>query len=253
MLRILIISSLLILGACKDEEASKDPATAYATAKEPYDDGDYDIAITKLGEFKSRFPYSQYAVEAELLIADSQFRLENFEDAAISYSQFAKLHPKHPQLDFALYRVGESYWMLSPEEIDREQEFTHKAIAEWQVLINRLPNSSYSKKAAKLLKEGQQRIAESFEFAAKFYCKQEIYHACAFRSINLAREFPQFKKMRKSALLRAADALVKVADMKTEDPSSDKNIYFNTLDADQIRSLSRKLRSEANNPNPTTK
>jgi outer membrane protein assembly factor BamD len=247
MLKILIITSLIFLGGCEDDELSKDPGTAYATAKKPYDDGDYDIAITKLGEFKARFPYSQYAVEAELLIANSQFELENYEDAAVSYSQFAKLHPKHPQLDFALYRVGESYWMLSPEEIDREQEFTHKAVEEFQVLINRLPNSSYSKKAGKLVKEGQQRIADSFEFVAKFYCKQELYHACAFRSINLAREYPQFRKMRKDALVRAANALDRVAEQKKADPKSDKNIYFNSLNAEQIVSLARKLRSEAKN------
>ncbi len=96
-----------------------------------------------------------------------------------------------------------------------------------------------------MVKEGKLRIAQSFEFVAKFYCKQEIYHACAFRSINLARRFPEFDEMRKDALLRAADSLVEVAKVKKEDPQSDKNIYLNTLSAEEILALSKKLRTEA--------
>ncbi len=236
---------VLFLAACAEKEMSKNPSEAYKTSKEAYDDGDYEIALTTLGEFKSRFPYSQYAVEAELLIANSQFELEQYEDAAVSYSQFAKLHPRHEKLDFAMYRVGESYWMLSPDDIDREQEFTRKAIDEWQKLIDRLPSSRYSKKAKSLVKQGKRRIADSFEFVAAFYCKQEIYHACAFRYINLAREFPEFKKMRRRSLEKASKALLIISKEKKKDPKSDKNIYFSTLDSKQIVSLSKKLRDEA--------
>jgi outer membrane protein assembly factor BamD len=246
---VLFFSSFIFLlaNSCSDKDFTKDPAASFAIAKEPYDDKDYDIALTKLSEYRSRFPYSQYAVEASLLIANAHFELEQFEEAASAYSQFTKLHPKHQELGYAYFRVGESYWSLSPDSIDREQEFTHKAIEEWQVLIKKLPQSSWAKKAKKLVKEGKLRIAQSFEFVSKFYCKQEIYHACAFRSVNLARLYPEFKEMRRDALVRAADALVYVAEQKKEDPKSDKNIYLNTLSSDEILALSKKLRTESRN------
>ena len=231
--------------SCVDKEMSKNPVEAYKSSKEAYDDGDYEIALTTLGEFKSRFPYSQYAVEAELLIANSHYELEHYEEAAVAYSQFVKLHPRHAKLDFAMYRVGESYWMLSPEAIDREQEFTRKAIDEWQKLIDRLPNSKYSKQARALVLKGKRRVADSSEFVAAFYCKQEIYSACAFRYISLAREFPEFKDMRKGALSKAGDALIIISKVKKEDPKSDKNIYFSTLDSQQIVALAKKLKNEA--------
>src|SRR5690606_40263897 len=65
----------------------------------------------------------------------SHYELGQFTEAALAYEQFVKLHPKHPQVDYSLFRVGESYWQDSPEEIDREQEYTLKAIDEWQKLI----------------------------------------------------------------------------------------------------------------------
>ena len=247
-MRIFLLVAILTgvcVSSCEEKEFTKDPAESYKIAKEPYDDEDWEIAIQRLGEFKSRFPYSQYAREAELLIANAHYELEGFEEAAAAYGQFVKLHPKHSQVQFALFRVGESYWALSPEEIDREQEFTLKAIEEWEKLVLRHPDSEYAQRARDLINAGRQRIAESYEFISDFYCKQEIYHACAYRFIKLAREYPQFVKLKYKSLTKAAAALEIVADQKSQDPKSDKNIYFNTMSEQQIRSLSAKLQNEA--------
>jgi len=231
--------------SCEEKDLAKDASKAYSVAKEPYDDGDYEIALTKLGEFKSRFPYSQYAIEAELLIANSHYELEAYEEAAAAYAQFVKLHPKHQKVAFAMFRVGESYWALSPEDIDREQEFTHKAVEEWEKLVARLPDSPEAKKAQKLIKEGNTRIAQSLEFIADFYCKQEIQYACAYRFIQIAKLYPEFKELRHKSLTKAADALEILAVEKKGDLKSDKNIYFNKLSPEEIKDLAVKLRREA--------
>lgn len=236
----------LMIGACSEKEFDpNDPAGSFAIARESYDDEDYDRAITRLGEFKSRFPYSQYAVQAELFIANSHYELGHYDDAAVAYEQFVKLHPKHEQLDYAMFRVGECYWQDAQEAVDRDQEFTRKAVEEWEKLVAKLPKSPYSKKAAKLIKDGRIRIAGNMEFVARFYCKQELYHACAYRYILLAEEFPYLKSVRKEALLTAADALDRVAEEKRLDPKSDKNIYANTMTADEIVKKARRLRKEA--------
>lgn len=222
-------------GCVEKEFDPNDPEKSFAIAKEPYEDESYEIALTKLGEFKSRFPYSKYAVEAELMIANSHYELGQFTEAALAYEQFIKLHPKHPKVDYAMFRIGESFWQDSPEEIDREQEYTLKAIQEWQKLLARFPESEYSAKAKELIKRGQRRVAESIAFTFRFYCKQEIYHACAYRAIQLADEYGEFSDLRIEALEAAIFALGKVADGKAKDPESDKNLYFKTMSADEIR------------------
>jgi outer membrane protein assembly factor BamD len=242
---LLLVVSILPIIACSEKEFTKDPSESYTIAKEPYDSGDYEIALSKLGEFKSRFPYSQFAIEAELLIANSHFELEHYEEAANAYAQFAKLHPKHSKVNFAMFRVGESYWKLSPDSVDREQDFTIKAVEEWEKLIAKNPDSKYSKDAKRLVKEGHRRLAESVEFIADFYCKLDIYDACAYRFMALSKSFPQFTELRFKSLSKAADALEEVAKIKDIDPKSDKNIYVNTMSKDQILALARKLRGEA--------
>jgi outer membrane protein assembly factor BamD len=243
-------------GCVEKEFDPNDPEKSFAIAKEPYDDGSFEIGLTKLGEFKSRFPYSKYAVEAELMIANSYYELGQFTEAALAYEQFVKLHPKHPKVDYCLFRVGESYWQDSPEEIDREQEYTLKAIDEWQKLIARSPESEYSVKAKELIKLGQRRVAESIAFIFRFYCKQEIFHACAYRAIQLADEYGEFSDLRIEALESAILALGKVAEAKAKDTESDKNLYFKNMSADEIRARAdnfKKLLADYRNTVPEKK
>lgn len=233
----------MILSGCAEKEFDpNDPEKSYGIAKEPYDDENYEIALTKLGEFKSRFPYSKFAVEAELLIANSHFELDHYTEAALAYENFVKLHPKHPKIDYALFRVGESYWKDAPEEIDREQEYTQKAVTEWEKLIVKMPESPYAKQAKELVAEGKRRIAESIAFIFRFYCKQDLYPACAYRAIQLADEYPEFADLRIEALQYAIKALDKVAVMKSEDPKSDKNLYFKTMTEAEIKARADNFR-----------
>lgn len=243
---ILIAIYFIIFQGCEEKQFDpNNPQTSFAMAKEPYDDENYELAIIKLGEFKARFPYSRYAIEAELLMANSHFENGDYAESAAAYNQFATFHPNHPQVAYALFRVGASYWADAPEEIDREQEFTHKAIAEWQKLINTKSKSKYTEQAKELIKEGKLRLARSEEFIANFYCEQEIWHACAYRNIQLAARFPEYAKIRYKAVVKAADALLILAKEKDKDEESDKNLYFKNLTVDELKEKSKRLRATA--------
>lgn len=245
MNKILFLLSLIVfLMACEEKTLTSDPAESFSRSKAYYDDGDYEIAINKLGEFKSRFPYSQFAQEAELLIADSHFQLGHFEEAAAAYSSFAKLHPKHPKKPFAMFRAGQCYWSLSPEDIDREQDFTELAVEQWRTLVQTYPDNEYTKLALPLIGKGERRLADSYQFAADFYCKQKIYESCAFRSMALIEAYPQFKDLRKIALKRIVASLDQVAKAKKMDPDSDKNIYHQTMSAEEIEALADRFRKQ---------
>ncbi|MDA9950972.1 outer membrane protein assembly factor BamD [Oligoflexaceae bacterium] len=248
MRKVLMILTILLspfLSCVDDNYDANDASESFLRARQDYDDENYAMAIQSLGEFKARFPYSKLATVTELMIADSHFQLEQFEEAAVNYRQFAKLHPKHEKVEFSLYRVGLCYWYLSPEEIDRDQNFTKQAVDEWRKLIDRAPNNDFSLKARKLIKEGHLRIAENQEFAAKFYCKLEKWAACAFRSLAVANEYPEFKSMKKESLLRAGKALKILSEIKRKDPDSDANTYFNLMSADDIAAESGKVLAEA--------
>lgn len=242
-----ILANILILALCLTSCATPDkgpptPESRFQEAKATFDDGAYDLAIQQLGEFKSRHPYSNYAILADLYIADSYFKLDEFSEAVASYTQFAKLHPKHPKADYAMFRIGESYWVDAPEAVDREQDLTQKAIDSWQRMIAAYPNSPYVGKAKEYIKRGQERIARSYEFIAKFYCKMEKYHACAFKYLQIVKKFSGFKPLYQSALQNAAFAFDKLYEQKKADPDSDKNLYFKSLSLEELKNRAATLR-----------
>ncbi|MFK7827377.1 MAG: outer membrane protein assembly factor BamD [Oligoflexales bacterium] len=243
------ITCLFYLGlalSCSEKQFDPDnPSKSYTLAKEPYDDENYEIALTKLGEFKSRFPYSKYATDAELLMANSHFELEQYAEATASYKQFIKLHPNHPKNSFAQYRIGQSYWADAPEEVNREQDLTARAIAEWEILVKSYPKSEHTPKALELIKKGKRRMAESERFIAEFYCRQEIWHACAYRYVTLADTAPiEFKDLIKTALEEASFAFEKMAaDWNVE--AKDKNLYYRKMSKEQLAKQSKALKEKS--------
>ncbi len=247
MLKLFTFFLAIAFTSCSEKELDpNDAKKSFSIAKEPYDDERYEDAIRRLGEFKSRFPYSQLTPEAELLIADSQFRMDRFQESAATYETFVKLHPRHAKVDFALFRIGESYWSDAPEAVSREQEYTEKAIIQWKDLVEKHPKSEYVAQARELIEKGTRRLAESVHFISRFYCKMEVWHACAFRSISLLEKYPQYKDLSSEALRNAAAALDVLAELKEKDPASDKNLFHRSMTAAQLREKAANFRKILN-------
>ncbi len=245
-LRHIILSSLLVLTACSEKNLNPDdPQESFSVASQPYNEHDYEIAIKKLGEFKSRFPYSRFALEAELLIANCYFNLGKYAEAGPAYEQFAKLHPKHPQLDYVLFRSGQSYWMDAPTEIDREQEFTGLAIARWERLLKEFPQSQYTAEATQLTKVGKRRIAESENFVTAFYCKKGLWHSCAYHSLLIIERYSDHRDLVKEAAKRASMAFKRLAEHGPTLENKDTNLFYRSMSQETLLQKSRELEEKA--------
>src|SRR5690349_20755321 len=78
------------------------------------------VAAAKYFSFiKARFPYSKYAVLAELRLADAEFCAEHYLQAIDAYKQFIKFHPSHEMVanGYASFRIGGAYYMMLPDEM----------------------------------------------------------------------------------------------------------------------------------------
>ena len=234
--------SLYILSSCQEKQMSQDPTTAFLSVKEYYDDGDYETALQKLEEFKARFPYSSYTIQAELMIAESEYKLHKYDEAAISYSNFSKFHPNHEKVAYVLYMVGNCYWKISPQVKDRDQTYTQKAISAWKELEEKYPDSTYAKQMLPSLNEASLKIAQNLDFITRFYYKKKNYSACAYRSLELIEKSKNFPDILSEAIPRAIYSFEQVLKEKNKDPESDKNIYL-TMSQDRIEYIIEKLKS----------
>ena len=150
---------------------------------------DYERAIELFQSIIDNYPYSDYAVDAELQIADAYFASAKFEEALTYYRDFGDLHPQNPRVPYAIYRSALCYaeQVRSP---GRDQGPTRKAIEFLDRLISAFPNSEHAKEAEKLWRELQIRSAEHIEGIADFYQGTEEYEAAAERYRRLLNEFP---------------------------------------------------------------
>ena len=177
--------------SCQHNPSHQSVEEAYVSAQEAYDDGYYQRAIDELKEFRSRHPYSRFATEADLYIANSHFELREYPQASLAYQQFVILHPDHPQADFALYRIGLSYWKEAPSAPNREQDLTTKALKFWGRLQQKHPRSPYLKEIAPQRKEGRQRLAYSELFVIRYYFQQAKWLSCIYRVHDVVRKNAQ--------------------------------------------------------------
>jgi len=192
-------------GCATSDEAGK-PVTYSLTAKQNYDKGmaelkdeDYAEAQKYFQFVKQKYPFSKYAVLAELALADSHFERGNYNEAIDSYKTFARLHPTHDKVEdgYVAFRIGESYFKDMPDEIfllppayEKDQSAVVDALRELGDFGRKYPDSQYLKKALELRRQVLQRLVDHEVYVARFYLGADHPNAAALRLEGALRRYP---------------------------------------------------------------
>ena len=106
---VILISLALVTGCSKDEVEDDLEATElayYTSAQDSLRAGNYAGAIQKLQLLESRFPFGRYAEQAQLEIVFAYYKSVQPEAARSAADRFIRLHPTHPNVDYAYYLKG---------------------------------------------------------------------------------------------------------------------------------------------------
>jgi outer membrane protein assembly factor BamD len=151
---------------------------------------DYGDALKAFRTIKERYPYSKYAILAELKVADAHFLKGQYAEAAVAYEEFVRLHPRNEIIPYILYQIGMCHF-LSFRATDRDQEETKLAMESFQRLMQAFPQSEYSQRAKKQLLECTKRLAYHEYHIARYYYRQEKYEAASVRLEKLTTAYPE--------------------------------------------------------------
>ena len=180
-----LIFLLLLIGAarCAWFTGSKQVESAQELAEkgmEAFDEEDYKDALKAFNTLKERYPYSQYAILAELKVADAHFYREEYPEAIGSYEDFVQLHPKNEAIPYVKYQIGLCYYkqMLT---IDRDQTPTRMAILSFERLLREHAESAYASEARKKINDCRKLLAEHDLYVGRFYYNSEYYKAALGR------------------------------------------------------------------------
>lgn len=222
------------------ERDSNTPDGAFAIAQDFENSDRYEEAIRRYNQVKNKFPYSHYATKAELAVADVYYKQESYAEAQVAYQSFRDLHPKHPQIDYVVYRIGMSYFNQLPSSIDRDLSLASDTIATFTDLIKTYPASQYVEDAKKKREATLKMLAEKEAYIADFYYKQEIYDSALGRYEGLYQKYPGLGLDAK-ALSRAALCAKKLGDSAKVKKYS-ALLYQNYGDTPEAARLRRELR-----------
>jgi outer membrane protein assembly factor BamD len=154
-----------------------------------FDTTKYQDAIDKLQDIIDNYPYSDFAVLANLEIADTYYRRESWEEALSYYRDFAELHPDHPRVPYALHRAALCFYHQSKEP-GRDQSATKQAVNQFDELMRRYPDAPESREAEALWRELRTRLGTHVMQIGDFYFDRDEYQSAADRYRAVLNGYP---------------------------------------------------------------
>ncbi|NVM22630.1 MAG: outer membrane protein assembly factor BamD [Desulfobacterales bacterium] len=158
-------------------------------AMEALRDKDYRKTIESFEKLKDWYPFSQYAILAELKLGDAHYFRKEYEEAVFAYEQFESLHPKNEAVPYVVYQIGRCHFDRL-KSIDRDQTMARDAARTFERLIRNHPGSPFSEKAAEHIRICKKSLAEHDFYVGMFYYKSKHYKAALERFKTVLKSYP---------------------------------------------------------------
>lgn len=139
-------------------------------------DKQYAQAAKFYSRIKDDYPFSAYAVDAELSLGDALFLDKKYLDAAEAYRDFEMLHPRHEAIPYVLYQTALSL-RLSYTSVDKAATDVEEAIEYLQRLIHSYPNTEFAAKAPEEIQACRRMLALREVYFADVYWNMGNYQA----------------------------------------------------------------------------
>jgi outer membrane protein assembly factor BamD len=237
---LLLIATLLGAGCINlkeetDETKNWSAKRLYQEAKAALRLDQYHLAVGYLEKLEARYPYGQYAAQAQLDVAYAYYRGNEPTLALAAAERFIRLHPTHPFVDYAYYlkglihfdvkrRIFDRLLGANVDYSDRDPETMRKAVNAFRDLVKRFPDSRYAPDANQRLTYLVDLMAKSEIHIARHYYKYEAYVATVNRCKYVLENFQNtastedalgimsmaYLKMGYTTLMRDAERVLKL-------------------------------------------
>ena len=192
-----ILASSFLVGCNSDGPEIEQPEKIYydqaqrrMTAKNFYG------AIEALEAIESRYPFGKYAEQAQVELIYAHFMNSETEASHSAAEKFIRLHPRHPNIDYAYFMKGLSSYTRDREFLTRVSDTdlsnrdisgAKESFAELTEILTRFPDSQYVPYAKQRNVYLRNMIAKNELAAADYYLTIDA-HVGAIRRANYVIE-----------------------------------------------------------------
>ena len=182
-------------------------AEFYAAAKEQFDNQSWDAAIKLYEQLEAKFPFGRFAQQAQIEVAYAYYRQGETASAITALEKFIKLHPNHPNVDYALYLkalanfkedLGPFSRLVKQDLADRDPKAARESFEGFKDLVTRFPESRYASDSRERMAYLVEALARHEVNVARYYLNRGAYLAAANRAQDAIVRFPQSPAHRES-------------------------------------------------------
>ncbi|MFC3691899.1 outer membrane protein assembly factor BamD [Chenggangzhangella methanolivorans] len=207
----LLVALALPIAGCsmfedkKEELAPDEPADKlYNEGLSGLNTGDYDAAKKKFAEVDRQHPYTDWGRKSVLMTTYVAYRDGKYQEAITNGNRYVQLHPTSPDAAYAQYLVGMSYYNQVPD-VSRDQERTTRAIAAFDELVRRWPQSEYAEPAKRRASVARDQLAGKEMQVGRFYLARKDYTGAINRFRVVVSQYQQTRHI-EEALHRLVEA-----------------------------------------------
>jgi len=182
----------------EDEQADLTAEQLYTEAKQALAEKSYDKAIKLYEKLEARYPFGNYATQAQVDVAYAYYKNNEPDSALAAADRFIKLNPSHPRVDYAYYLKGLINYnrgisfidrFLPTDSSQRDPGSAREAFRDFNELLAKYPHSQYAEDARLRIIALRNNLAMYEYHVADFYLRRGAYIAAARRCTEIIQKY----------------------------------------------------------------
>jgi outer membrane protein assembly factor BamD len=161
-------------------------------------------AAKKFEEVDRQHPYSEWARKSLIMTAYAYYESGAYDDCINAARRYVTLHPGSPDVAYAQFLIGSSYYDQIPE-ISRDQERADKAVQTLEEVVRKYPDSEYAVAAKRKIEMARDQLAGKEMDVGRWYLQRKDYTAAINRFKIVVTRFQTTRHV-EEALLRLTEA-----------------------------------------------
>ncbi|MBN1466764.1 outer membrane protein assembly factor BamD [candidate division KSB1 bacterium] len=153
-----------------------------------FEKGNYFDAKTQFRIVTLSHSGSLIADKAQFYTAECHFNMKEYILSASEYERLIKVYPNSEYVDDAKYKLGLSYYKLSPK-YSLDQEYTLSSIVHFQEFLEDYHTSDLVPEVEKYLLEARNKLAQKVYASADIYRKMTYYGAANIYYSKVLEEY----------------------------------------------------------------
>ena len=191
--KLMLTGALLALAACG--RGDRDIPIEDQSAEQIFTRGEFQLEVGKaddaaqlFGEVERLYPYSELAKRALIMQAFAYHEDRDYENSRAAAQRYIDFYPADEDAAYAQYLLALSYYDQI-DEVGRDQGLTFQALQALRTVIERYPDSEYSRSSILKFDLAFDHLAAKEMEIGRYYLKRKHYTAAINRFRVVVEEF----------------------------------------------------------------